>query len=215
MRKRQRVATAKASSLLKSMTRFSLMSRGDNALVRWCTRLCLAMLIAVPLQAQPSLVILVRHAEKAAVPGDDPPLSELGQTRAMDLARTLRAAPPSAIIVSARQRTGLTATEVVKATGVTPQVIALDGGGAAHVAAVAKAVQQSKGVVLVVGHSNTVPAIIKALGGPSLPDICDATYSDFFVLTPRVGDAPAHLVISRFGANEPPPPASCRGMVPR
>jgi phosphohistidine phosphatase SixA len=201
------------------MTRFSLrnslMTRGDRAMMRWCVRLCAAMLIAAPVSAQPSLVILVRHAEKAAVPGDDPPLSELGQVRATDLARALRAAPPSAIIVSARQRTGLTATEVAKATGVTPQVIALDGGGAAHVAAVAKAVQQAKGVVLVVGHSNTVPAIIKALGGPALPDICDATYSDFFVLTPRAGEASASLVISRFGANEPSPPASCSAMVPR
>jgi phosphohistidine phosphatase SixA len=191
------------------------MTRGNNTMLRWCARLCIALLIAAPLSAQPSLVILVRHAEKAAVPGDDPPLSELGQARATDLARALRAAPPTAIIVSARQRTALTAAEVVKATGVTPQVIALDGGGAAHVAAVAKAVQQAKGVVLVVGHSNTVPAIITALGGPVLPDICDATYSHFFVLTPRAGNSSASLVISRFGANEPPPPASCSGMVPR
>jgi phosphohistidine phosphatase SixA len=201
------------------MTRFSvrnsLISRGSSALVRWCARLCAALLIAAPLSAQPSLVVLVRHAEKAAVPGDDPPLSELGQARATDLARAMRAAPPSAIIVSARQRTALTAAEVVKATGITPQVIPLDGGGAAHVAAVAKAVQQAKGVVLVVGHSNTVPAIITALGGPALPDICDATYSHFFVLTPRAGDASASLVISRFGANEPSPPASCSTMVPR
>jgi len=60
----------------------------------------------------------------------------------------------------------------------------MEGGAATHIAAVAKAVQQAKGVVLVVGHSNTVPAIIKALGGPTLPDICDANYSYFFVLTP-------------------------------
>lgn len=201
------------------MTRFSLrnfrMKGGNHTMLRWCAGLCIALLMAAPLSAQPSLVILVRHAEKAAVPGDDPPLSELGQARATDLARALRAAPPTAIIVSARQRTALTAAEVVKATGVTPQVIALDGGGAAHVAAVAKAVQQAKGVVLVVGHSNTVPAIITALGGPALPDICDATYSHFFVLTPRAGDAAASLVMSRFGANEPPPPASCSAMVPR
>ncbi len=181
-----------------------------------CAVAC-ALLMASParLSAQPSLVVLVRHAEKAVVPGDDPPLSELGQARAADLAQALRSAPPTAIIVSTRQRTALTAADVAKTTGVTPQAISLEGGGAAHIAAVAKAVQQAKGVVLVVGHSNTVPAIIKALGGPSLPDICDATYSHLFTLTPGVDAQPATLVVARFGANEPPAPTSCGGMIPR
>ena len=168
-----------------------------------------------PANAGPSVVILVRHAEKAAVPGDDPPLSDVGTARAEALGAALVASPPSAIIVSARQRTGLTAAAVARRTGVTPQVIPLDGGGAAHVAAVATAVRQQRGTVLVVGHSNTVPAIIKALGGPSLPDICDATYSHLFVLTPGANGAPASLVMARFGANEPEPPASCAGMIPK
>ena len=142
------------------------------------------------------MVVLVRHAEKAAVAGNDPPLSEIGTERAAALAAALASSKPSAIIVSALQRTGLTAQVVAKQAGVTPQVIAMDGGTAAHIAAVAKAVQQAKGVVLVVGHSNTVPAIIKALGGPTLPDICDATYSHFFVLVPARDGQPAALTIS-------------------
>ncbi len=179
-----------------------------------------ALLSAMPflprvVSAQPSLVILVRHAEKAAVPGDDPPLSEIGQQRARDLAAALVASPPNAIVVSSRQRTALTAEPVAKATGVTPTVISLEGGGAAHIAAVAAAVKAQKGVVLVVGHSNTVPAVIKALGGPSLPDICDATYTHFFVLQPASPTHAASLVMSRFGAAEAPPPATCAGMTPK
>ena len=166
-------------------------------------------------QTGPSMVILVRHAEKAAVPGDDPPLSDIGRERAIALAHALKASAPSAIIVSARQRTGLTAEAVAAQTGITPQVIALDGGGAAHIAAVAAAVRKQQGVVLVVGHSNTTPAIIKALGGPTLPDICDATYSHFFVLTLANGAQPAALIMSRYGAAEPPPPATCVGMIPK
>ncbi|MEQ1689810.1 MAG: histidine phosphatase family protein [Gemmatimonas sp.] len=166
-------------------------------------------------QSGPSMVILVRHAEKAAVPGDDPPLSDIGRERAVALAHALKASAPSAIIVSARQRTGLTAETVAAQTGITPQVIALDGGGAAHIAAVAAAVRKQQGVVLVVGHSNTTPAIIKALGGPTLPDICDATYSHFFVLTLAIGAQPAALTMSRYGAAEPPPPATCVGMIPK
>jgi phosphohistidine phosphatase SixA len=166
-------------------------------------------------QDGPSLVILVRHAEKAAVPGDDPPLSELGHERASALAAALIASPPTSIIVSSRQRTAMTAEAVALKTGVKPQVISLDGGGAAHIAAVAAAVRAQRGVVLVIGHSNTVPAIIKALGGPSLPDICDATYGHLFVLKPASGAQPTSLVMSRFGAAEPAPPASCAGMVPK
>ena len=170
---------------------------------------------ACALDAQPSSVILVRHAEKAAVAGDDPPLSELGTARAADLAIALRASMPSAIIVSSRQRTALTAADVAKTSGITSTVVSLEGGGAAHIAAVAKAVQQASGVVLVVGHSNTIPAVIKALGGPSLPDICDATYSHLFVMTPARDGKPPTLVMSRYGAKEGPVPASCVGMIPK
>jgi len=167
------------------------------------------------LSAQPSMVILVRHAEKAAVAGNDPPLSEVGTERASALAVAMAASKPSAIVVSNLQRTALTAAVVAKQTGVTPTVVGMEGGSAGHIAAGATAVQGSKGVGLVVGHSNTVPAIIKALGGPTLPDICDATYGNFFVLTPARDGQPAALTISHFGAAEPAPPASCPGMVPK
>lgn len=166
-------------------------------------------------QEGPSLVILARHAEKAVVPGNDPPLSELGRERATALATALVASPPSAIVVSSLQRTALTADVVAKATGVTPTVVSIEGSTAAHIAAVAAAVRAQRGVVLVVGHSNTVPAIIKALGGPSLPDICDATYSQLFVLKLAAGTQPASLVIARYGAAEAAPPASCAGMLPK
>jgi len=167
------------------------------------------------LSAQPSMVVLVRHAEKAAVPGNDPPLSDVGTARAAALAEALVASKPNAIVVSTLQRTALTAQVVAKQSGLTPQAIGMEGGAATHIAAVAKAVQQAKGVVLVVGHSNTVPAIIKALGGPTLPDICDANYSYFFVLTPARDGQPAALTISHFGAAEPAPPATCAGMTPK
>ena len=177
----------------------------------------LVMTLTLPaaLSAQPSMVILVRHAEKAAVAGNDPPLSDIGMQRAEALASAMASAKPNAIVVSNLQRTALTAAVVTKQTGMTPTVIGMEGGSAGHVAAVAKAVQAAKGVVLVVGHSNTVPAIIKALGGPALPDICDATYGHFFVLIPARDAQPAALTISHFGAAEPAPPASCAGMMPK
>ena len=202
------------------MGSYALSPYTRRRVVRALAMLCAAVVVGglstsrADAQAGPSLVILVRHAEKAAVPGDDPPISDVGHERALALAAALKASPPSAIIVSSRKRTAETAADVARATGVTPQVISLDGGGAAHVAAAAAAVRRARGVVLVVGHSNTVPAIIKALGGPALPDICDATYSHFFSLTLAHDAQPAALVISRYGANEAAAPATCVGMTP-
>jgi hypothetical protein len=87
------------------------------------------------LRAQPSLVVLVRHGEKAAVGGSDPSLSEAGRARAQALADAVAMTTPNAIIVTSLKRTAETAAVVAAQTGVAPTVVAIDGGGAAHVAA--------------------------------------------------------------------------------
>lgn len=150
----------------------------------------------------PALVVLVRHAEKAAEPADDPPLSAAGTVRAKELAAALAEAKVSAVITTQLRRTRDTAAPLVQALGLTPEVVeAKRGEGAAHIEAVVAAVRRHPGeVVLVVGHSNTIPAIVGALGGPKLPDLCDGSFSDLFVLLPAAGGAPARLVRSRFGA---------------
>jgi broad specificity phosphatase PhoE len=165
-------------------------------------------------QDGPSLVILVRHAEKAAEPANDPPLTPAGAARAQALVEALGATKPSAIIVSATKRTGETAAPLAAKHGLTPQVVSLTGGGAAHVNAVAEAVRKARGVVVVVGHSNTVPAIIRALGGPALPDICDAHYANLFVLQPARGSEPASLVRASFGVADAPGAPGCAAMTP-
>lgn len=162
--------------------------------------------------AQPSLVVLVRHGEKQPAPADDPSLSEAGVARAQALADALVNTKPTTIIVSARKRTAETAAVVAKTTGVTPTVIALD---ASHVKSVADAVMKAKGVVLVVGHSNTVPAIVNALGGPKLPDLCDASYATMFIVTPAANGQPTQVVRAAYGAPDAPAAASCAGMTPK
>jgi phosphohistidine phosphatase SixA len=164
------------------------------------------------LPAQPSLVVLVRHGEKATDGGTDPSLSDAGRVRAQALADALAMTTPSAIIVSSLKRTAETAAVVSAKTGVVPTVIAI-GGGAQHVADVAAAVRKATGVVLVVGHSNTVPAIVTALGGPKLPDICDASYATMFVLTPGADGKAAQVVLAHYGLADGPLPVACAGMV--
>ncbi len=163
------------------------------------------------LAAQPSLVVLVRHGEKATEGGNDPSLSEAGKARAQALADALAMTTPSTIIVSSLKRTAETAVVVSAKTGIMPTVIPISG--ATHIADVAAAVRKATGVVLVVGHSNTVPAIVTALGGPKLPDICDASYATMFVLTPNADGKAAQVVLAHYGAADGPLPAACAGMV--
>ena len=175
--------------------------------------LCATMSLAPRvLRAQPSMVVLVRHGEKATEGGNDPSLSDAGRARARALADALAMTTPTTIIVSSLKRTAETAAVVSAKTGVVPTVIAI-GSGASHVADVAAAVRKASGVVLVVGHSNTVPAIVTALGGPKLPDICDSSYATMFVLTPGVGGTAAQVVLAHYGVADGPMPAACAGMV--
>ena len=110
-----------------------------------------------------TLVLLVRHGEKAAAPADDPPLTEAGLARAQALRAALADAGVQHVIATPRRRTGDTARPLAQALGLTPELVPLSAG-ATHVAAVADAVRRHAGeVVLVVGHSNTVPAIVGAL----------------------------------------------------
>lgn len=167
----------------------------------------LSLLAMAPLSAQ--TVILVRHAEKAQVPGNDPPLSEAGTARAEALQAALQHANVRHVIVTSRRRTTLTAAAVIAAQHLQPVVIPYGDGDSAQVAAVAAAVRKvPKGeAVLVVGHSNTVPPIIAALGGPKLPDLCDASYSTIFVL--ELERSPVRLVRAHYGAPDPPGADSC------
>jgi broad specificity phosphatase PhoE len=165
------------------------------------------LLAAAPAAAQDStVVILVRHAEKAAVEGNDPPLSEAGQARARVLAQVLADVRVDAVVASERQRTRLTAEPLAAARGLGAQAIGL---GAGHVDSVAAAVRRHAGhTVLVVGHSNTVPRIIHALGGPEMRDLCEPEFAHLYVLVLKDGAAP-RLEERTYGAPDPADAASC------
>lgn len=170
--------------------------------------LVLALLSAAPAAAQDSTVVyLVRHAEKAADAGD-PPLSAAGEARALALAERLADAGVGAVVVTQYRRTGATAAPTAAAAGVEPRVVAAAPGPVPHPRAVADAVREAGGTVLVVGHSNTVTAIVRALGGPPLPALCDAEYANLFVLVLRPGAEP-RLERGTYGAPDPDGAAEC------
>jgi len=169
--------------------------------------LVLLVLGVVQLRAQPSTVILVRHAERAAEPARDPVLTDAGAQRARDLGAALSSAGVGTIITTQFQRTQLTAAPLGTLIGKAPVIVSAGADARAHVDSVAAAVRRASGVVLVVGHSNTIPAIIGALGGPKLPDLCDNQYSRLFVL--ELGSGAAHLIQASYGASDPPGSDGC------
>lgn len=161
--------------------------------------------MATPAQAlaRPvTTVILVRHAEKADNSADAE-LSAAGVERAKTLVEVVRNAGVSSIITTQYRRTRATAAPASSALGVTPVIVS--SSGEAHAQEVADSVRARPGkAILVVGHSNTVPAIIAALGGSAPAPICNSEYDDVFVVTiPADRGAPVVVVRSRYGEVSP------------
>lgn len=172
-----------------------------------------ALLMApLPDTTRQAVVVIVRHAEKASETDRDPSLSAVGRTRAAALDSALADAHVVAILVTQFRRTSETAALVAARHHIVPTVIPTDGGVAVHAAAVARAARGPDGVVLVVGHSNTVMPIAAALGAPRRHDLCDRSYSVMLVVTP--GDPHGGVLQSHFGAADPPGADACAATAP-
>jgi broad specificity phosphatase PhoE len=165
---------------------------------RTTLRFCLVLWLAVLATALPApcrvTVILSRHAEKAATPPKDPPLTEAGRKRADLLASMLADSGVEAIYVTEYQRTQQTAAPLAERVHVKPTVVS-------DTHQLVEAIRARKnGVVVVVGHSNTLPEIIAALGGPTVK-IADPEYNNLFVLT--VGESQSSLLRLHYGDSMP------------
>lgn len=164
--------------------------------------------MVLPAAAMPDVVIVVRHAEKAAEAGNDPALSEAGAQRAQTLALMLAGLRVNAIVTTQYQRTRATAAPLAQALGLQPQVIETRRGDMpGHVQAVADAVRAQTGAVLVVGHSNTVTPLLAALGGPKLPELCETSFHHVFVLQPAA--TPLRWAQFAYGSPSAAPQAGC------
>jgi broad specificity phosphatase PhoE len=150
-----------------------------------------AVALAVPAAAMAQrLVYVVRHAERAdggmppaGVTKPDPPLSEAGKARADKLASMLAVSGVTAIYVTEYVRTQQTAAPLAAALKLKPT--AIPSSGTADLVARLKADHRND-IVLIVGHSNSVPEIITALGGPPVT-IADDEYDKLFIVVPATG----------------------------
>ena len=167
---------------------------------------------AKPAQADASggkvkMVFLVRHAEKAQEPAQDPPLTEAGRARAEALARLLSGAGVKAVYTSQFARTKLTAEPLAKLLGVPVDVVALSPKPDKPREIREQSIRELKskieghagGAVLVVGHTNSIPDLIRELGGDVVPNIPEDKFDNLYVVTVYAAGR-AKVVQLKYGA---------------
>ena len=120
-------------------------------------------------------IYVSRHMRKAA--GDDPSLSAAGAEEAVRLAALLQDRGIVAIFVTATKRSRETAQPLAAATGA--PVETYDPRDNATLAKRAAAIP---GSILIVGHSNTVPAIVAAVGGTAPGPMTEEDYGRIFAI---------------------------------
>ncbi|MEM6783349.1 MAG: phosphoglycerate mutase family protein [Bacteroidota bacterium] len=133
----------------------------------------------------PTVLYLLRHAETGEA-SDDPQLSDEGRARAEALAALLADRRITAVYASQFARTQETVQPLADTLGLDVIVRPLDtsdprASAAATIREIAAAHFPYQ--VVVVGHSNTIPAMIEALTDTPMDDLAHDTYGDLFVAT--------------------------------
>jgi broad specificity phosphatase PhoE len=132
-----------------------------------------------------STIFIVRHAEKADAT-KDPDLSEAGRARAEAIVKTLRDANITEIYATEFKRTQQTAAPLAKVLGITVTILPAKDN-----AALLAKLRASTGNALVVGHGDTIPDLIKALGISDPINIGENDYDNLFAV---VLDQKPHLI---------------------
>jgi broad specificity phosphatase PhoE len=156
-------------------------------------------------QTGETVVFIVRHAERAEDGTSDPPISTAGEARSTLVAEIMRTARLTHLHSTDFKRTRSTLGPTVEQTG-----LALSVYNPRDLSAFAAVLRGTPGRHLVVGHSNTNPALVEALGGDPEGPIGEMEYDRFYVVVVRPG-GDAGSAIFRFGApsdQEPPDSAA-------
>ena len=134
-------------------------------------------------------IYVVRHAERADQSADSA-LSSEGVGRSYTLRDMLKDAGITRIFTSELRRTIDTAMPLAAAAHLTPQQVP-----AADAAALAARVSASgpRDRVLVVGHSDTVPALLRALHVDAAVTLGDSDYDNLFIVIPQKEGRPVLL----------------------
>ena len=145
--------------------------------------------------AEPTIVFVTRHAEKSTE-GKDPDLSPQGQARARMLASLLHKAGIRHIFSTKTARTQQTAQPLATQTGLEVQLYE----PAKHAGLVDK-VKTLAGPTLLVGHSNTVPELVRLLTGKEVPAMPETEYDRLYqVIIEKDGSVTTVLLNSSNGS---------------
>ncbi|HET6668885.1 MAG TPA: phosphoglycerate mutase family protein [Pyrinomonadaceae bacterium] len=151
--------------------------------------------------AQPKTIILVRHAEKMVVPPEnkDPDLSVQGEARAKEIARMFGSSGITAIYATQFKRTQQTVKPLGERLRV--PVTVMEAKKTSDLVSQIRA-RRAGETIFIAGHNNTVPEIIAALGGPSLPIIPETDFDNLYILTLQA-DGVTKLVQLKYGSALP------------
>ena len=142
-------------------------------------------------------IFLVRHGAKATEANEaSVPLSDAGRAHSEKLAETLREAGIDAIYATDTVRARQTADPLARARKLEIRTYApRDPQGKPAPQLIVDRLKKDvpAGRALVVGHSNTVPEILAALGHSEKIEIPSSQYDDLFLVVPREGAAPTVL----------------------
>ena len=144
----------------------------------------------------PKTVVLVRHAEKDTDDPRDPSLNEAGVLRSRALARTLEGAGVTHLYASEFRRTQQTLEPLSLISGAGVQIIS-----ARDPKATLSAISElPRGAVIVVaGHSNTVPALVAGLVGTEQAELAESDYDRLYVVTLWGEKRKASVLELRYG----------------
>ena len=163
------------------------------ALLAWMLGCAAAQPSRVTPASAATTVVVVRHAEKSTDDPRDPSLSAEGRNRAIALSALLRNAGVTDIYATQYKRTRQTAEPLAQQFGITIVERPVNSANSATYARdlAQEILTRSAGKgVLVVGHSNTVPDIVKALSGSDVPAIADPEYDHIFVVVIPASGSP-------------------------
>lgn len=133
-------------------------------------------------QDEVTKIFIVRHAEKQA--GNDPLLTAEGNTRAGDLARVLQFEGVQKIYVTKTRRAKNTADSLRILMNIGTVQYDSDTLCDKLISTIMENRDFGK-TILIIGHSNTIPQIIRKFGVTDFPygDLPDSEFDNLFVIT--------------------------------
>ena len=146
-----------------------------------------------PANQETVVVYLVRHAEKANDGTDDPPLAIAGRIRVQTLKALLRDVDLTHVRTTDWKRTRDTARPFAEEAE-----LALAMYDPRELENLAGEIMAEPGRHLVVGHSNTTPQLVAALGGDPAGEINDLEYDRLYILVIQPG-RPTVTTLLRYG----------------